>query len=90
MDLPAQAISCYSIPEHDRKRQAFTKYTVNEMNRRLASGDFRDTYQATEDEDSDESVGRPRHKNENPKFTREVHFKSPQLFINASWLLRSM
>ena len=61
MDLPAPAISCYSIPEHDRTRQAFTKYTVNEMNRRLASGDFRDTYQATEDEDSDESVGRPRH-----------------------------
>ena len=33
------------------------------MNRRLASGDFRDTYQATKDEDSDESVGRPREKN---------------------------
>ena len=87
MDLPAQAISLYLIPEHDRKRQAITKYTVNEMNRRLASGDFRDTYQATEDEDSDESVGRPRHKNQ-PKIlsknTREVHFKSPQLHINAS------
>jgi hypothetical protein len=74
MDLPAQAISCYSIPEHDRKRQAITKYTVNEMNRRLASGDFRDTYEATEDEDSDESVGRPRHKNQ-PKILSKTQEK---------------
>ena len=74
MDLPAQAISFYSIPEHDHKRQAITKYTVNEMNRRLASGDFRDTYQATKDEDSDESVGRPRHKNQ-PKILSKTQEK---------------
>ena len=74
MDLPAQAISCYSIPGHDRKRQAIAKYTVKEMNRRLASGDFRDTYQATKDEDSDESVGRPRHKNQ-PKILSKTQEK---------------
>jgi hypothetical protein len=63
MDLPVQAISFYLIPAYDRKREECAKYTVNEMNRRLADGDFNIIYHSKIDEDSDESVGRPRNKN---------------------------
>jgi hypothetical protein len=39
MDLPAQAINLYLIPEYDCKRQASAKCMVNEMNCRLADRD---------------------------------------------------
>jgi hypothetical protein len=39
--------------------QASAKYKLNEMNSRLADGDFKNIYNATIDEDSDESVDRP-------------------------------
>jgi hypothetical protein len=56
MDLPVQAISLYLIPKYDCKRQESAKYTVNEMNCRLADGDFNVIYHSKIDEDSDEST----------------------------------
>jgi hypothetical protein len=66
MDLPVQALSLYSIPEYELKRRASAKYTLNEMIKRLADGDFKDIYDSRNYEDSNESDGRP-HKKRKPK-----------------------
>ena len=59
MELPAQALSLYANPKCDHKRQACANYTFDEMKRRLAHGDLKETCDPRLDEDSDESVGRP-------------------------------